>query len=103
MCEWKGIGVLELNVQADHVHLVMEMAPKYSISEAMGMIKGKTAIKIFEHFPGMKKKPYWGNHFWARGYCVSTVGMDEKTIRKYVKYQEDQEKREESLQQEFLF
>ena len=103
LCSWKEIEVLELNVPKDHVHTVLGIAPKYSVSEVMGMLKGKTAIKIFEHFPGMKKKPYWGNHFWARGYCVSTVGLDEKTIRKYVRYQEEQEKKEESLQQEFLF
>ena len=54
----------------------------------MGMLKGKTAIKLFKSYPGLKRKPYWGNHFWSRGYCVSTVGLDETKIRKYVKYQE---------------
>jgi putative transposase len=101
--DWKGIEVVELNVMQDHVHAVFGISPKYSVAETMGMLKGKTAIKIFEHFPGLKKKPYWGNHFWARGYCVSTIGLDEKMIRKYVKYQEEQEKREEIEQQGFLF
>jgi putative transposase len=103
LCEWKKMGTLELNVQKDHVHVVLEIAPKVSVSEAMGMLKGKSAIKIFQHFPGMKKKPYWGNHFWARGYCVSTVGIDEKTIRKYVAYQEKQEKMAEAQQLNFGF
>ena len=65
------------------------------------MLKGKTAIKLFKSFPALKKKPYWGNHFWSRGYCVSTIGLDENKIRKYVRYQEEKEKREESDQQEF--
>ena len=67
----------------------------------MGMLKGKTAIKLFKSFPALKKKPYWGNHFWSRGYCVSSIGLDENKIRKYVKYQEEKEKNEESEQQEF--
>ncbi len=59
----------------------------------MGTIKGRTAIRIFKQFPFLKKKPYWGNHFWAESYCVDTVGFDEEMIRKYIKYQEDKEKR----------
>ena len=51
-------------------------------------IKGKSAIQVFKQFPYLKKKPYWGNHFWAKGYCVDTVGVDAEMIRKYVKYQE---------------
>jgi putative transposase len=65
------------------------------------MLEGKTAIKLFKSYPALKKKPYWGNHFWSRGYCVSTIGLDENKIRKYVKYQEEGEKREEYEQEEF--
>jgi putative transposase len=101
LCDWKGIDILELNVREDHVHLVVSIPPKISISEAMGILKGKTAIKLFKNFPALKKKPYWGNHFWSRGYCVSTIGMDEEKIRRYVKYQEDKERLEESQRQEF--
>jgi putative transposase len=68
----------------------------------MGMLKGKIAIKIFKSFPLLKKKPYWGNPFWSRCYCVSTIGLDETKIRKYVKYQEDREKQEEEEQKEFV-
>ncbi len=103
LCEWKRIEILEMNIQVDHVHIVVSIAPRISISQAIGILKGKTAIKIFKSFPGLKKKPYWGNHFWARGYCSSTVGLDEDQIRKYVKYQEEQEKREEAQQLGFDF
>jgi len=64
------------------------------VSTYLSPIKGKTAIQIFRQFPHLKQKPYWGNHFWARGYCVDTVGLDEAHIRKYVKYQEKEEKRQ---------
>ena len=69
------------------------VAPKTSISEYVGTVKGRTAIRVFNKFRDLKNKPYWGNHFWARGYCVDTVGLDAEMIIKYVKYQEDKEKR----------
>ena len=81
--------------------MILSIPPRLSISEVMGMLKGKTAIKLFKSFPALRKKPYWGNHFWSRGYCVSSIGLDENKIRKYVKYQEEREKKEESEQQEF--
>jgi putative transposase len=101
LCEWKSIDILELNVREDHVHAVISIPPKLSISEVMGILKGKTAIKLFKSYPALKRKPYWGNHFWSRGYCVSTVGLDEKKIRRYVKYQEENERLEEENKQEF--
>lgn len=101
LCEWKGVEILELSVCKDHIHIVLEVPPKLSISQLMGILKGKTAIKIFKSYPELKRKPYWGNHFWSRGYCVSTVGLDEEKIRKYVKYQEDNERREEEQQNQF--
>jgi len=82
-------------------NMIFSIPPRLSISEVMGMPKGKTAIKFFKSFPALRKKPYWGNHFWSRGYCVSSIGLDETKIRKYVKYQEEREKKEESEQQEF--
>ena len=103
LCEWKGSEVIELNVQVDHVHLVVSIPPKVSVSQLMGILKGKLAIKLFKGYPTLKEKPYWGNHFWARGYFVSTVGIDEEVIKRYVKYQEDQEKKIESQQQRFDF
>ena len=56
----------ELNIQKDHVHMVVSVPPKVSISDFMGVMKGKTAIKLFKSYPNLKKKPYWGNHFWGR-------------------------------------
>ena len=81
--------IIELNIQKDHVHLLIKVLPKISISQLMGTLKGKTAIRVFQKFPELKKRPYWGNHFWAEGYCVDTVGLDSEMIRKYVKYQDD--------------
>jgi putative transposase len=87
--------IIELNVQADHVHLLAMVPPKLSISEYIGIIKGRTAIRVLNKFRHLKQKPYWGNHFWARGYCVDTVGLDSEMIRKYVKYQEVKERKAE--------
>lgn len=70
--------------------------PRISVSEVMGILKGKTAIALFKREQKLKKKPYWGNHFWSRGYCVTTLGMDEEKIRRYVRYQEEREKQEEA-------
>ena len=87
-----GCSIVELNVRPDHVHLLVKIPPKVSVSELMGRVKGRTAIQVFRQFPYLKEKPYWGNHFWAKGYCVDTVGVDAEMIRKYVKYQEEKEK-----------
>ncbi len=93
--EQKRCEVVELNVRPDHVHLLVMVPPKISISDLMGVIKGRTAIRVFNKYKHLKNKPYWGNKFWARGYCVDTVGLDTEMIRKYVKYQEQKEKRSE--------
>lgn len=87
--------IVELNVQIDHIHLLIMVPPKISISKLVGILKGRTAIRIFNHFKKLKLKRYWGNHFWAPGYCVDTVGLDSEMIRKYVKYQENTEKEQE--------
>ena len=99
--EWWGCEIAELNVPEDHVRVVVSIPPKLSVSDYMGVIKGKTAIKLIKSYPAMQKKPYWGNHLRARGYFVSTIGLDEETIRKYVRYQEKEEKREEKDQGSF--
>jgi putative transposase len=75
--------------------------PKKSTSDMMGILDGRSAIRVFEQFPHLKRKPYWGNHFWAPGYCVDTVGLDEKMIRKYVKFQENKERHEEQLKLQY--
>ncbi len=86
--------LLELNVQADHIHMVVVIPPKYAVSEVMGYLKGKTAIRLFQRYKELGKQ-YWGRHLWSRGYCVSTVGLDEEKIRKYVKWQEQKDKEAE--------
>ena len=74
--EQKKCEIMELNVQKDHVHLIVMVPPKLSISGYMGIVKGRTAIRVFNKFHKLKEKPYWGNHFWSKGYCVDTVGLD---------------------------
>ena len=98
LCKQKEqIEVLELNVQPDHVHLVVSIPPKYSVSEFMGYLKGKMALRLFQQYESLGRR-YWGRHLWARGYCVSTIGLDEEKIRKYVQWQEKQEKQTEIVQ-----
>jgi putative transposase len=97
----KGCEVVEMNVQQNHVHLIVMVPPKVSISDYMGMVKGRTAIRVFKQFPYLRQRPYWGNHFWAPGYCVDTIGLDAEMIRKYVQYQEEREKRQEQMRFQF--
>lgn len=99
--EYLGCEISELNVRTDHVHVVVSIPPKVSVSTYMGTIKGKIAIKVFKSYPQLKQKPYWGNHFWARGYFVNTVGINEDMIKRYVKYQEEEERREEEDGKDF--
>jgi putative transposase len=89
--------VIELNAQVDHVHLVVMIPPKLSISDYMGRVKGKSTLRLFSMFRDLRRRPYRGNHFWAQGYWVGTVGLNEEKIRKYVKYQEQQERRQEEF------
>jgi putative transposase len=103
LCEWEKCEIQEMSVQIDHIHLVLSIPPKVSISEMMGILKGKLAIKLFKTYPKMKQKPYWDNHFWARGYFVSTVGIDEDVIKRYVQHQEKEEKQIEEQQHRFDF
>ncbi len=96
--QWKDVEIQEMNVQIDHVHVVCSIPPKVSISEYLGTLKGKLAMRLFKSYPELKKKPYWGNHFWARGYFVSTIGLDAEMIKRYVKYQENKEREDENGQ-----
>jgi putative transposase len=93
--EQQTAEIIELNVQLDHVHMLVLVPPKISISNFVGILKGRTAIRIFNKFRRLKNKPYWGNHFWSRGYCVDTVGLDSDMVQKYIKYQEEKDKDKE--------
>jgi putative transposase len=95
------LEVIEMNVQADHVHLIMWIPPKHSVASVMGYLKGKLAIRILQRYEKLGKK-YWGRHLWSRGYCVSTIGLDEERIREYVKWQEKREREMEQLQGELF-
>ncbi len=86
--------MIELSIMPDHILIIIDIPLKNSVSEILGMLKGKTATKLIKSFQGLRKRPYWGNHFWSREYCVSMIGIDEEKIRKYVKDQEDNESRE---------
>ena len=85
LCRQKGIELLEDHEMPDYIHLCVSMPPKYSVSNTIGFIKGKSAIRIHRELLGVKKMT--GLSFWATGYCVSTVGLDEDTIRKYIRNQ----------------
>jgi putative transposase len=98
ICGYAGCEVTELNVQRDHVHLMVMIPPKISVSNLMGRLKGQTSMKLFNQFRDLREKPYWGNHFWSKGYCVDTLGLDSEMIRKYIQYQEKKEKQIEQLQ-----
>ncbi len=93
--------MIEINIQKDHVHPIVSVPPKISISQLMGILKGKTAIKIFKSYPQLRTKPYWGNYFWNKGYRVDKICLDEDKIKKYMKYQEKQERLEEQQRLNF--
>ncbi|WKZ20555.1 MAG: IS200/IS605 family transposase [Candidatus Jettenia sp. CY-1] len=87
LCEYKGVEFLEGKACIDHIHMCVSIPPKYSISKIVGYLKGKSAIIIFEKYSKLKKNSM-GHSFWARGYYVSTVGLDEAKIRKYIQDQD---------------
>ena len=86
-CQWKGVGMVEGHLAPDHVHMLVSIPPKISVSSFMGYLKGKSALLMFDKHANLKYK--FGNRkFWAEGYYVSTVGMNEATIAKYIREQE---------------
>jgi len=95
LCRQRGVELLEGHLMPDHVHMCLSVPPKYSIAFVIGFLKGKSAVRI--HRGILQAKRVTGLHFWARGYCVSTVGLDEATIRQYIREQEDLEKRQLDL------
>ena len=97
LCRRHKIEIVEGNVQTDHVHMVLSIPPNYCVSRVLGILKGKSSIQIFRKFVGLRKK-YYGQHFWSRGYCVSTVGLDEEKIRKYVRWQQKKDNEEDASQ-----
>jgi len=101
LCRQHGVELVEGHAMSDHVHMCLSIPPKFSVAHTVGFLKGKSAIRIHREFVG-RKRNFTGFHFWARGYCVSTVGLDERVIREYIRNQELEEKREEQLRIEGL-
>ena len=90
LCSYKGVEIIEGHLMPDHVHLLLSIPPKMSVSSFMGYLKGKSALMIFDRHGNLKYK-LRNRHFWAEGYYVSTVGMKEATIKKYIQEQEKQD------------
>ena len=87
LCAYKGVEIIEGHLMPDHIHMLVSIPPKYSVSQFMGYLKGKSALIIFDKHANLKYK-YGNRHFWAEGYYVSTVGLNEATIKKYIQEQE---------------
>ena len=86
LCEWKGVKIVEAEVCPDHVHMLVEIPPKLSVSSFMGYLKGKSSTMLYEQFGELKYK-YRSREFWCRGYYVSTVGRNRRTIEQYIRNQ----------------
>ncbi|MCQ2099430.1 MAG: IS200/IS605 family transposase [Fibrobacter sp.] len=87
LCKWKGVAIIEGRLMCDHKRLLVSIPPKYSVSNFMGYLKGKSAMMIFERHANLKYK-YGNKHFWATGYYVSTVGLNTAAVQKYIREEE---------------
>ena len=96
LCEWKGINIVEAEMCIDHVHMLLEIPPKYSVSTVMGYLKGKSSTMIYEQFGELKYK-YKYREFWCKGYYVDTVGKNESRIAEYIRQQLEEDKLGEQL------
>ncbi len=90
LCEYKQVEVIEGTACADHIHVCLSIPPKYSVATIVGYLKGKSTMIVFERFSSLRRN-FRGHNFWARGYYVSTVGLDEQKVRKYIKNQQEQD------------
>ena len=89
LCQHKGVELVEGRAMPDHIHLCLSIPPKYSVSHTVGFLKGKSAIRIHRELLGERRMT--GLHFWAKGYCVSTIGYDEAAVRRYIREQEQKD------------
>ncbi len=87
LCKYKGVEIIEGHLMPDHIHMLVSIPPKYSVSQFMGYLKGKSSLMIFDKHANLKYK-FGNRHFWSEGYYVSTVGLNEATIKKYIQEQE---------------
>ena len=96
LCEYKGIEIIEAEACKDHIHMLVSIPPKYSVSQIMGYLKGKSSLMIFEKYANLKYK-YGNRHFWCRGFYVDTVGRNRNAIEKYIKNQLKEDHEEDQL------
>lgn len=99
LCKQWGVELLEGKAMPDHVHMVLSIPPKFSVANTVGFLKGKSAVRI--HRELTRHRRMTGLHFWAVGYCVSTVGMDEDTIRRYVREQTSRDRNMDQRELDF--
>ena len=100
LCRQKGIELLEGHAMPDHIHMLLSVPPKFSIAMTVGFLKGKSAVRINREILKVRGTLF-GRSFWARGYCVSTVGFDEASIRKYIREQEEHQRKEDQQELDF--
>lgn len=96
LCEYKGVEIIEAEACKDHIHMLVSIPPKYSVSQFMGYLKGKSSLMIFEKYANLKYK-YGNRHFWCRGYYVSTVGKNRKAIEQYIRNQLQEDYAEDQM------
>ena len=96
LCEYKGVEIIEAEACKDHIHMLVSIPPKYSVSQFVGYLKGKSSLMIFEKYANLKYK-YGNRHFWCRGYYVSTVGKNRKAIEQYIRNQLQEDYTEDQM------
>ena len=96
LCEYKGVEIIEAHAMPDHIHMLVRIPPKIAVSNFMGYLKGKSSLMIFERHANLKYK-YGNRNFWAKGFFVSTVGLDTKKVQEYIRDQEKEDMMQDSL------
>jgi putative transposase len=96
LCEYKDVEIIEAHAMSDHIHMLVKIPPKLAVSTFMGYLKGKSSLMIFERHSNLKYK-YGNRNFWAKGYFVSTVGLNAETVKEYIKNQEKEDMMQDNL------
>ena len=96
LCEYKGVEIIEAHAMSDHIHMLVTIPPKLAVSNFMGYLKGKSTLMIFERHANLKYK-YGNRNFWAKGYYVSTVGLNKETVAEYIRNQEQEDMMQDKM------
>lgn len=96
LCEYKGVEIMEAHAMSDHIHMLLRIPPKIAVSSFMGYLKGKSSLIIFERHSNLKYK-YGNRNFWAKGFFVSTVGLDTEKVKQYIKNQEKEDMMQDNV------